>query len=403
MRTCTGNAFIIALILSFTFLFGAAAASDPLSVTRDLPASVLLGDTFDVTLSVDVNDTTKPKSYILYETIPVGFDIISTGGMQYTPSTRTFKLMVFESSYYKTTVEDRTIAYRLKYVALHENPFVGYVRYNFENHETTGDTNFVGEVDEIPPAVAITSPLNKTYDIKTLSVIVSTDETAEEITESIDGSAPDLLCTYCNYNEQIITFSNGYHEITIYAKDTSSNTGAATVGFTVNYCEPNWVLNATWSECINDTQSKNYYDINNCNKPDEKPSDRTRTCSLLPPPIYVYRILPENVSAGEEFDTVLNVEVNETRKPNSYVLYETIPSGFDMVSTGGMQYTPSTRTLKLMVFESAYFKTHVEDRNITYRLKPLAHPQDIFRGYIRLNNEDHDTKGANSTAVSGII
>ena len=401
MRTC--NTFIIALILSFTFLFGAAAASDPLAVTRDLPSSATIGDTFDVTLTVDVNETTKPKSYILYETIPEGFEVITTGNMQYTPSTRTFKLMVYESPYYKTFVEDRTITYRLKYLSLHENPFSGYTRYNFENHETIGDTNFVGEVDEIPPAVTIISPINMTYDTKTLSVIVSTDETAKEITESIDGSAPELLCTYCNYNEQPITLPNGYHEITIYAEDNSGNTGSATVGFTVDYCEPNWVLNTTWSACINDTQRKNYYDTNSCNKEDGKPSDRTRSCSLLPPSIDVYRTLPYNVSVGEEFDTVLTVDVNETRKPNSYVLYETVPVGFDIISTGNMQYTPSTRTLKLMVFESTYFDTHVEDRTITYRLKPIAFPEDIFRGYIRLNSEDHDTKGDNSTAVSGAI
>lgn len=399
----TSNTFVIALIISLTFLFGAAAADEPLTVTRDLPASVTIGDTFDVALAVDVNETTKPKSYITYETIPEGFEVISTGGLQYTPSTRTFKLMGFESTYYNTIVQDRTMTYKLKYVALHQNPFTGYARYNSENHETIGDTDFIGEVDEIPPAVTIINPHNITYDKKTLSVIVSTDETAKEITESIDGSSPAQLCTYCNYNEQIITFLNGYHEITIYAEDNSGNTGSATVGFTVNYCEPDWVLNTTWSACINDTQRKNYYDLNNCGKPELKPSDRIRSCSLLPPAIDVYRILPYNVSAGEEFNTVLSVDVNETRKPNSYVLYETIPAGFDIIATGGMQYTPSTRTLKLMVFESTYFNTHVEDRNITYRLKSISPPQDIFRGYIRFNSEDYDTKGDNSTVVSSVI
>lgn len=401
MKTC--NAFIIALIISLTFLSGIAVAFAPLTVTRDLPSSVIIGDTFDITLTVDVNETTKPKSYIIYETIPEGFEVISTASMQYTPSTRTFKLMVFESAYYNTIVQDRTITYRLKYVALHENPFTGYSRYNFENHDTIGDTDFVGEVDEIPPTVTIIKPHNITYDIKTLSVIVSTDETAKDITESIDGSIPELLCTYCNYNEQIITLPNGYHEITIYAKDNSENTGTATVGFTVNYCEPNWVLNTTWSDCINDTQRKNYYDLNNCNKPEFRPSDRLRTCSLLPPPIDVYRTLPKNVTIGEEFNTVLSVDVNETRKPNSYVIYETVPAGFDIINTTSMQYTPSTRTLKLMVFESTYFGTHVEDRNITYRLKPITTPVDIFRGYIRLNSEDHDTKGDNTTIVNGVI
>jgi len=53
------------------------------------------------------------------------------------------------------------------------------------------------------------------------------------------------------------------------------------------FCTPNWVLNNTWSECgIDDLQSKNYYDSNNCGDDSIKPVDEVQSCGYCTPDIY---------------------------------------------------------------------------------------------------------------------
>ena len=46
-----------------------------------------------------------------------------------------------------------------------------------------------------------------------------------------------------------------------------------------DYCTPNWVLNSTWSTCVNNTRQKNYYDSNNCNE-GTAPAPVTESCGM---------------------------------------------------------------------------------------------------------------------------
>jgi len=46
-------------------------------------------------------------------------------------------------------------------------------------------------------------------------------------------------------------------------------------------CKPSWILNQSWSSCINGHQSRNYYDINNCNVSDSKPNNKFINCSFI--------------------------------------------------------------------------------------------------------------------------
>ncbi len=362
-------------------------------VYRDLPDVVKVGEMFDVTLTIDVNESDKPKVYILYENIPLGFEIVDTGGMS--PSGQTLKLMVYESAYFGTVVEDRVVTYTLRYVMEtgDEDVFEGTIRYDYEDHEVLGDDTISGVADITPPSVTILSPVNTTYDVKTVFLMATADEVAREMNESIDGASPSFVCADCSYIAHNITFENGEHNITVYATDYAGNTGNATVHFAVDYCEPIWVLNDTWSECVDNSQYRNYYDIANCDKPEERPPDVVQRCGLLPPPIEVFRVLPVSAGLSEEFDVVLNIDVDESRKPSVYILYETIPTGFSVVGYGGMSYASSTRTLKLMVFDSAYHNTRVEDRIVTYRLRADDYPLGVFDGYLRYNLENHYIDG----------
>ena len=360
-------------------------------IYRDLPDIATIGEVFNVTLTIDVNESNKPGVYILYEHIPEGFEIIDTGGMS--PSGNTLKLMVFESAYYGTLVEDRIVTYTLRYVTVNESVFEGIIVYDSVDHEVLGDDSISGVADVTPPDVTIFSPVNTTYDMKTVFLMANSGEVAREMNESIDGASPAFVCADCSYIAHNITFENGDHNITVYATDYAGNTGNATVHFTIDYCEPIWVLNDTWSECVDGFQYRNYYDVANCGKPEERPPDVVRTCGLPPPPIGTFRVLPPSAGIGDEFDVVLNIDVNESIKPNVYIIYETIPAGFSVIDTGGMQYTTATRTLKLMVYESAYFGTVVEDRIVTYRLRADAYPLEVFDGYLRYDFENHDIMG----------
>ncbi|MFH1077526.1 MAG: hypothetical protein V1753_11985, partial [Pseudomonadota bacterium] len=358
---------------------------------RDLPDAATIGDVFNVTLTIDVNESNKPNLYILYETVPAGFEILDAGGMSL--SGRTLKLTVLKSAYHGLTVEDRTVNYTLRYVSSYEGAFEGVIRYDSENHEVLGDYTISGEGDTIPPDVAILSPINATYDVKTIFLMATADETASEMNESIDGGVSTFVCADCSYIAHNITFLSGVHNITVYATDYAGNTGNATVHFAVDHCEPIWVLNDTWSVCVDGFQYRSYYDFINCNNSGERPPDVVRTCGLAPPPIEASRVLPKSAGLGGEFDVVLNIGVDESRKPAVYMLYETIPAGFSVVDSGGMSYNAATRTFKLVVFDSAYHHTRVEDRVVTYRLRADAYPSGAFDGYLRYNLENHDIMG----------
>lgn len=172
-------------------------------------------------------------------------------------------------------------------------------------------------------------------------------------------------------------------------------------GIPIDLCAPNWVLNNTWTACIDNIQSRNYYNTNTCDRPETKPSDIVSACGLSPGTISISRDLPQNASLGEEFNVSLIVDINETTKPPSlYILYETIPEGFELISDGGMIYQESTRTLKQFVFESKYFSRIVEDRTFTYRLRMTAPSSSPFTGYARYNSQNQYIVGDDNIALN---
>ncbi|MCK5645037.1 MAG: hypothetical protein KAJ19_29830, partial [Gammaproteobacteria bacterium] len=371
-----------------------------IEVYRDLSQCVKPGDEFNVTLTINVDESDKPNSYILYETIPDGVDMIDSNDVYYSPATRTLKIMVFDSPYYNTKVEDWTLTYRLRYRTESTNLFHGYVRYNRNDYSILGDYNLTCNTEDDPPVVLIQSPKNITYYTGPVPLIATVNETVKQMHFSIDNNPPSLICTNCNYFTQNLSLTVGHHELIVYAADYSANTGNATVAFTIDYCTPDWIQNNTWSKCINNIRYKNYYDTNDCNNSEERPENIYQTCVSPKSPVEAYRTLPDNVSFGMQFNVTLNIDVNESAKPNIYILYETIPIGFNVVNTGGMQYTVSTRTLKLMVYESPYFNTHVEDKIVTYTLIPYNYSQGTFNGTLRYNYKSQDILGDIQVPVS---
>ncbi|MFH1432323.1 MAG: DUF2334 domain-containing protein [archaeon] len=167
----------------------------------------------------------------------------------------------------------------------------------------------------------------------------------------------------------------------------------------IDICAPNWVMNNTWSACIGNIQSRNYYNTNDCDKPETKPADIVSGCGLSLDTLSVFRDLPQNAYIGEEFNVSLIVDVNESTKPSLYILYETIPEGFELIDNGGMIYKESTRTLKQFVFESKYFARVVEDYTFTYKLRMTGQSATPFEGYIRYNSQNQYIVGDDRIAI----
>jgi C1A family cysteine protease len=80
---------------------------------------------------------------------------------------------------------------------------------------------------------------------------------------------------------------DSFYNIIVSASDKSGNTNQSNITLQINTtptCIPNWILNAAWSNClINDTQYKNYYDSNSCNKTESKPPNLVQSCDYCTP------------------------------------------------------------------------------------------------------------------------
>lgn len=102
-------------------------------------------------------------------------------------------------------------------------------------NDTSGNTGCATvyfAVDTIQPIVTILSPENITYSTSGMALnYTATDASLDSCWYSLDDGLPVLLpgCA----NSELSSLSDGQHNITVYANDTSGNTGSATVYFTV--------------------------------------------------------------------------------------------------------------------------------------------------------------------------
>ena len=89
--------------------------------------------------------------------------------------------------------------------------------------------------DTTPPIISVISPQNKSYTTANIPINCSINEAVEEITYSIDGQAK----TTFTENFTLTDFSEGEHNLIIYATDIFGNVGSsATLFFTVDVPEP---------------------------------------------------------------------------------------------------------------------------------------------------------------------
>jgi len=84
--------------------------------------------------------------------------------------------------------------------------------------------------DTTPPAVSIISPENKTYAINNIPLTFSLNEPASSIAYSLDGQEHITITG----NTTLTGLPNGSHSLTVYANDTTGNTGTSeTIYFSI--------------------------------------------------------------------------------------------------------------------------------------------------------------------------
>jgi len=89
--------------------------------------------------------------------------------------------------------------------------------------------------DTVPPAVAVVSPENKTYNATSVSLVFTVNKPVVWMGYSLDGEETVTVTG----NATIAGLTSGLHNITVYAKDSFENTGTPeTVTFTVAEPEP---------------------------------------------------------------------------------------------------------------------------------------------------------------------
>jgi hypothetical protein len=90
-------------------------------------------------------------------------------------------------------------------------------------------------IDFTPPHISILSPENKAYNTSDVPLDLTVNETASQITYSLDGQENVTAAG----NMTLTQLSNGAHNVTVYAADEAGNIGASeTATFTVAVPEP---------------------------------------------------------------------------------------------------------------------------------------------------------------------
>jgi hypothetical protein len=90
-------------------------------------------------------------------------------------------------------------------------------------------------IDFTPPHISILSPENKAYNTSDVPLDLTVNETASQITYSLDGQENVTAAG----NMTLTQLSNGAHNVTVYAADEAGNMGASeTATFTVAVPEP---------------------------------------------------------------------------------------------------------------------------------------------------------------------
>lgn len=325
------------------------------TVTRELPETCNVDEEIEVKVNIDVNEANRPKLLVLREHIPEGFVLTAQNGGSYDSKTRILQRFYTESKYYNTKIEDTTFTYKIKPIADVNEVIFGTVEDTKEIVMTKGDQaldcgfNPVQlqdiDGDEFPAyldcddndeniwpgAVEMCNGVDDDCD-------VAVDESFPNL-ESVCGTGACAGVYVCS-NDGSATVCNGAAPVTEVCGDGIDN-------------DCDWAVD---EGCVTE----------------EEP---------VTGPFTVTRDLPDNVGDGEQFYVNLSVDIDESDRPDYYVLREFVPVGLDVTNKGGAYYDSAKRMLKWQVVESAKIGTHVADTEYKYKAK-AAQGIFVFKGNV---------------------
>jgi len=106
---------------------------------------------------------------------------------------------------------------------------------NVDRHPLTQPFNSEFYAPKVPPKIAIMSPVNQQFNESSVPLLFTVDKPVSWMGYSLDGGETVTI----GGNTTLEGLANGFHNVTVYAKDTFGNTGASeTVSFTLKVPEP---------------------------------------------------------------------------------------------------------------------------------------------------------------------
>ena len=108
------------------------------TVTRDMADNVSSGTEFNVTLTVNINESDVPGYYVIKEYVPQGMTLTDRDYAYYDPDSRMLRWFVVESDYLGTHVVDTTYTYTVSSDTAATYNFSGQVKYREVHFEIGG-------------------------------------------------------------------------------------------------------------------------------------------------------------------------------------------------------------------------------------------------------------------------
>ena len=121
------------------------------------------------------------------------------------------------------------------YITVHAVEWGAYIDGLFVHMYRTNGSSSVNFAIDVSPIVSVLSLVNKTYDLSDVPLDFTVNQPVSQIAYNLDGKENITI----SGNTTLTGLSNGEHNITVYARDETGNTGASeTIIFNVAKPEP---------------------------------------------------------------------------------------------------------------------------------------------------------------------